>query len=70
MKWVHQGVETTLECSPGGRKVFVGTLRMEIDDVTTCRVKTETSMTAVQLRGGGTVTCSESGGRLACSGPR
>ena len=45
-------------------------MRMEIEDVTTCRVKTETSMTAVQLRNGGTVTCSESGGRLACSGPR
>ncbi|MEC8425110.1 MAG: hypothetical protein VX000_15100, partial [Myxococcota bacterium] len=70
VKWVHQGIETTLECSPGGRKVFVGTLRMEIEDVTTCRVKTDSSMTAVQLRRGGTVTCTESGGRLACSGPR
>ena len=69
VKWVHQGVETTLECSPGGRSTFVGTTRMEISDVTTCRVKTETGMTAVQLRAGGTVTCSEAGGRLLCTGP-
>ena len=70
VKWVHHGVETTLECSPGGRKVFVGTMRMEIEDVTTCRVQTETGRTALQLKGGGTVTCSESAGRLGCSGPR
>lgn len=70
VKWVHQGIETTLECSPGGRKVFVGTLRMQIEDVTTCRVKTAASRTAVQLRRGGTVTCMETDGGLACSGPR
>jgi hypothetical protein len=33
-------------------------------------VKTETSMTVVQLRSAGTVTCSESGGRLTCVGPQ
>jgi hypothetical protein len=63
------GVETTLECSPGGRTVFSGSTTLTIDDITTCRVITESGRTVVQLRKGGTVNCSLSGDRLACNGP-
>jgi hypothetical protein len=66
---LHDGPETTLECSPGGRRTFTGSTILDIDTVTTCRVRIDGAMTAIQLRTPGTVTCTSTDSSITCTGP-
>jgi hypothetical protein len=67
--FVHQGVETTIQCGDGQQRTFVGTTRMTFAQVATCRVIADGKRTAVQVQKSGTSTCSISGDKLRCSSP-
>jgi len=69
VKFVHQGVETTLQCGDGQERTFVGTTRMVFDDVANCRVIADGKKTVVTIRKSGTSSCGMSGDKLRCSSP-
>ena len=69
VRFVHQGAETTLSCGDGQQRTFVGSTRMTFNEIATCRVDSDGKRTVVQVRKGGTSTCSTSSGKLRCSSP-
>jgi hypothetical protein len=69
VKFVHQGVETTLQCGDGQERTFVGTTRLTFQQVATCRVIADGKKTVVTVRKAGTSSCAVSGDRLRCSSP-
>ena len=69
VRFVHDGVETTLSCGDGQQRVFVGSTRMTFNEIATCRVDAGGQRTVVQVRKAGTSTCAVSGNKLRCSAP-
>ena len=69
VKFVHQGVGTTLQCDDGQQSRFVGMTRKTFPTVTTCVVLADGKKGAVTINKSGTSTCTLSGDRLRCTDP-